>query len=343
MKAAILTELRSPLVVADIDLPPDLSYGQVLVRVLVSGVCGSQLGEIDGIKGDDRFLPHLLGHEGCGDVMAIGSGVTTVKKGDRVVMHWRKGTGLESQTPQYKWGSKTVNAGWVTTFNEVAVVSENRLTSVAPDLDPEVAALMGCAVTTGLGVINNNAKLKIGQSIAVFGAGGVGLNIIQGAALVAANPIIAIDLYDHKLEMAKRFGATHTINSRNSDPAEEIQKIVGFGGVDVAVDNSGVVEVVQTAYEVTSPSGKTVLVGVPPKGQNIHIDSMPLHFSKVLTGSHGGEANPATDIPRYLGLYARGKIELKAMITHRYRLEEIEKALAEMRAGKVGRCMISMI
>lgn len=342
MKAAVLTKLRSPLVVADIDLPEELYFGQVLVKVFVSGVCGSQLGEIDGVKGEDRFLPHLLGHEGCGEVMATGQGVTMVKKGDRVVMHWRKGLGIESQPPQYKWGEKTVNGGGVTTFNEFAVVSENRLTPVASDLDPEIAAMMGCAVTTGLGVINNNAKLKIGQSIVVFGVGGIGLNIVQGAAMVAANQIIAIDLYDHKLEMAKRFGATHTINSLKCDPLKEISKIVGSGGADVAVDNTGSVEVIQTAYECTSHSGRTVLVGVPPLGDNISIHSLPLHFSKVLTGSHGGESNPSTDIPRYLRLYENGKLALKEMITHRYKLDEICTALADMQAGKVGRCMINM-
>lgn len=343
MKAAILAQLKSPLIVDDIELPTDLSFGQVLVKVLVSGVCGSQIGEVDGIKGEDRFLPHLLGHEGCGEVMAVGRGVSRVKQGDRVVMHWRKGLGIESLTPQYKWGDKLVNGGWVTTFNEFAVVSENRLTLVHPDVDPEVAALMGCAVTTGLGVINNNAKLKIGQSIAVFGAGGVGLNIIQGAAMVAADPIIAIDIFDHKLEMAKRYGATHVVNSRKNEPLFSIKKIVGGSGVDVAVDNTGLPDVIQAAYTITSDSGRTVLVGVPRKDDNISIYSLPLHFSKVLTGSHGGESNPTVDIPRYLNLYEKGKLEFKGMITHRYKLRDINQAIAELREGKVGRCIISMI
>lgn len=342
MKAAILTRLRAPLTVTDIDLPQDLSCGQVLVKVLISGICGSQLGEIDGVKGEDPYLPHLLGHEGCGEVVATGPGVARVRPGDRVVMHWRKGLGMEGLPPRYTWGKKTVNGGWVTTFNEMAVVAENRLTPVAPDLDPEVAALMGCAVTTGLGVINNNAKLKIGQSIAVFGVGGVGLNIVQGAALVTGNPIIAVDIYDHKLKRAKQFGATHTINSRKSDPLRMIRKIVGTGGVDVAVDCTGVVEVIGAAYESTSTTGRTVLVGVPPQGHNISIYSLPLHFAKVLTGSHGGEANPSADIPRYLNLYRQGKMEVKEMITHRYPLQDIEKAIQAMREGKACRCMISL-
>src|SRR5205807_352844 len=131
------------------------------------------------------------------------------------------------------------NAGWVTTFNEYAIVSENRVTPIPADFDPEIGALFGCAVTTAFGVINNNANLKIGQSIAVFGAGGVGLNIVQGAAMVSATPIIAIDLFDNRLELARRLGATHTINSTRSDAEAEVRKIVGGDGVDVAVDNTG--------------------------------------------------------------------------------------------------------
>ena len=341
MKAAILTQLGAPLVLADIELPAELTYGQVLVRVLVSGLCGSQLGEIDGVKGEDRFLPHLLGHEGCGEVVAAGPGVSRVKKGERVAMHWRPGLGIESQPPRYNWEGKTVNGGWVTTFNEFAVVSENRLTPVASDLDPEIAALMGCAVTTGLGVVNNNAQLKIGQSLAVFGAGGVGLNVIQGAALVAANPIIAVDLYEHKLTLAQRYGATHLVNASLGEPLARIRAIVGEAGVDVAVDCTGVVAVIEDAYEITAAAGRTVLVGVPPRGQRIAISSLPLHFAKVLTGSHGGESNPSSDIPRYLALHARGKLELKGMITHRYPLQEIEKAIAALRRGQVGRCMLT--
>lgn len=342
MQAAILTAIRTPLLVTDIDLPDELSCGQVLVKVLVSGICGSQLGEIDGIKGEDPYLPHLLGHEGCGEVVATGPGVTMVRKGDRVVMHWRKGEGLQSQTPRYRWGKTIVNGGWVTTFNEFAVVSENRLTPVAPDLDPEMAALMGCAVTTGLGVVNNDARLKIGQSIIVFGVGGVGLNIVQGAAMVAADPIIAVDLYDRKLEAARRFGATHTINAAHADPIPLARGIVGASGADVTIDTTGNTDVIQSAYELTAANGRTVLVGVPTKSDHIRIHSLPLHFGKTLTGSHGGGACPTDDIPRYLRLYQKGKLRLDGMITHRFRLTEVNEAIAAIRAGKAGRCILVM-
>ncbi len=342
MKAAILVEQKEPLAITEIEVPSTLEYGQVLVKVVCSGICGSQIGEIDGAKGPDKFLPHLLGHEGGGIVKDTGPGVTKVKKGDHVVMHWRKGAGIESPTPKYKWEDKVVNAGWVTTFNEYAIVSENRLTAISEDVDLEIAALLGCAVTTGLGVVNNNAALKIGESIVVFGAGGIGLNIVQGAAMVSANPIIAIDLYDNKLELAKEFGATHVINSAKCDAKEEIFKIVGKQGVDVAVDNTGNVRVIEQAYEVTSATGRTVLVGVPKAGEKINIYSLPLHFDKVLTGSHGGESNPTVDIPKYLKLTRSGRLELNKMITHRFKLDEINIAIEKMRQGEVGRCIISI-
>ncbi len=199
--AAILTELNAPLELAEIEVPrPEV--GQVLVQVHASGICGAQLGEISGVKGPDKYLPHLLGHEGGGVVLEVGPGVTQVKPGDSVVLHWRKGAGIQCHPPQYHWNGRVVNAGWVTTFGECAVISENRLTPIPDDVPFEIAALMGCAVTTALGLINNLAQLKIGQSIAVLGCGGVGLNVLQGAAMVSADPIIAIDIYDHKLDMA---------------------------------------------------------------------------------------------------------------------------------------------
>ncbi len=213
MLAAILAEQCKPLIIDEVALPDKLSYGQVLVRLSYTSICGSQLGEIDGVKGDDPYLPHLLGHEGSGEVLEIGGGVKTVKPGDHVVLHWMPGEGLTSAPPVYSWKGKPLNAGWITTFNEYAIVSEDRVTAVPKDFDLEIAPLFGCAVTTGLGIINNKAKVRIGESVVVFGAGGVGLNVIQGAAMVSAHPIIAVDLYDNRLELAQKFGATHLINS----------------------------------------------------------------------------------------------------------------------------------
>lgn len=343
MKAAILVELNKPLVVAEIELPQRLGFGQVLVKVHYSGICGAQLNEIEGAKGPDKFLPHLLGHEGSAVVLAVGEGVTRVKPDDRVVMHWRQSDGIQCLPPSYNWNGKKVNAGWVTTFNDHAIVSENRLTVIPDDFDMKLAPLFGCAVTTAMGVINNDAQVKIGQSVVVFGVGGVGSNIIQSAAMVSANPIIAIDLFDQKLEAAKRFGATHVFNSKNSGSwKEEINKIIGGQGADVVIDTTGNGRVIETAYAMTHADGKTILVGVPKKGDNISIHTLPLHFKKVLKGSHGGSVQPNLEIPRYIKLFKLGKLKLDGLITHEFGLENINEALDAIRKGQAGRVVISM-
>ncbi len=343
MKAAILTELKKPLVVAEIELPKTLAFGQVLVKVHYSGICGAQFNEIEGAKGPDKFLPHLLGHEGSASVLAVGEGVMRVKPNDHVVMHWRQSDGIQSPTPVYNWNGQKVNSGWVTTFNDHAVVSENRLTVIPNDFDMKIAPLFGCAVTTAMGVINNDAQVKIGQSVVVFGVGGVGLNIIQSAQMVSANPIIAIDLFDKKLDMAKRFGATHGFNSKdNKDYLSQIRKIVGEKGADVVIDTTGNGRVIEAAYDLTHPDGKTILVGVPHKGDNISIYSLPLHFKKVLKGSHGGSTQPNLEIPRYIQLMKRGKMTLEGIITHEFSLDKINDALDAIRRGETGRVIIHM-
>jgi S-(hydroxymethyl)glutathione dehydrogenase/alcohol dehydrogenase len=343
MRAAILTELNAPLVVGELELPATLSFGQVLVKVHYSGICGAQINEIEGAKGPDRFLPHLLGHEGSGTVLDIGPGVRSVGTGDRVVMHWRPGAGLQSETPAYQWNGTRVNAGWVTTFNDRAIVSENRVTPIPADVDLRLAPLFGCAVTTAMGVVNRDAGVEIGQSVVVFGVGGVGVNIVQSAAMVSAHPIVALDIVDSKLEWARRFGATHTINSKTvADLAGEIRQVVGSGGADVVIDTTGRPRVIEAAYDVTHPDGKTILVGVPRKGDNISIYSLPLHFKKVLTGSHGGSAEPHVDIPRYIRLMRAGKMSLDGLVTHEFTLDRVNEAIATVRRGEAGRVLLKM-
>jgi S-(hydroxymethyl)glutathione dehydrogenase/alcohol dehydrogenase len=340
--AAILVQQKSPLALEEIEIPP-VKLGQVLVRVICCGICGSQIGEINGVKGPDRYLPHLLGREGTGEVLECGEGVRRVKPGDRVVLHWRKAAGLESVAPVYQSKIGKVNAGWVTAFNEYALVSENRLTPIPRDFSPDIGSLFGCAVTTAFGVINNNARLRIGQSIAIFGAGGIGLNIVQGAAMAGAYPIIAVDLFDNRLELAKTMGATHLINSKKIDAAAEIGKIVGAEGVDVAVDNTGNPQVIETAYRLTNSRGKTVLVGVPAKDSNVSIHTLPLHFEKRLIGSHGGESQPDVDIPRYVRLYRENKLKLDQVIGERRPLSEINLAIERMVSGAIaGRVLIEV-
>lgn len=342
-RAAILVELKRPLALEEIETPP-LRFGQVLVKILCSGICGAQLNEIEGAKGPDKFLPHLLGHEATALVKEIGEGVTTVQPGDRVVCHWRKGAGLQAPTPKYKSKIGEVNSGWVTTFSDYSIVSENRVTKVPADFDPEVGALLGCAVTTAMGVINNNAKLGIGESIAVFGTGGVGLNIIQFAAKVAAHPIIGIDLHDHKLELARKLGATHVLNARNSDLRKAIGNIVGAQGVDVAIENTGAADVIETAYEVTGAQGRVILVGVPPKAaRHPSLYTLPLHFKKVLMGSEGGDCRPEIDIPKLVRLCEADKLDFGGLVSKRYRLDQVNDALDDLKNGRgAGRCMLRM-
>jgi Zn-dependent alcohol dehydrogenase len=341
MRAAILVEQQKPLVVGDVSLPK-LDHGQVLVKVCYSGICGSQIGEIDGVKGKDPYLPHLLGHEGSGVVEDMGPGVTRLKGGQHVVLHWRKAAGIEASPSKYKWGKRTVNAGWVTTFNEYAIVSENRVTPIPQEFSLETATLYGCAVTTGFGVIHNDAMVKIGESVVVFGVGGVGLCVVLGARLASACPIIAVDIYRNKLDLAREFGATHVIDSAHEDVRETVHGVLGDAGADVAVDNTGVAKIMELAHELTGPRGRTIMVGVPRFDERIRIDSMPLHFGKVITGSWGGDANPSEDIPRYVRLQMSGRFNLDKIISHQFELDRINDAIEQLRTGEVVRAVVKM-
>jgi S-(hydroxymethyl)glutathione dehydrogenase/alcohol dehydrogenase len=342
MKAAILVETKQPLVVGELRMP-ELSYGQVHVRVHYSGICGAQINEIEGAKGPDKFLPHLLGHEASGTVLKTGPGVKTVREGDHVVLHWRPSAGLQAEPAKYDWNGRVVNAGWVTTFNDEAIISENRLTVLPPDFDLRLAPLFGCAVTTAVGVVNNDAEMKIGQSIVIFGVGGVGLNIGQAAQMVSAHPVIGVDIVDSKIATARSWGFTHAFNStKTPDLVEQIRAIVGPQGADVVVDTTGLPRVIETAYELTHPDGRTILVGVPRKGDNVNIYTLPLHFKKVLTGSHGGSSVPDVEIPRFVRLVQQGKMKLEGLYTHEFPLEKINDAIACFRSGEAGRVLINM-
>jgi len=342
MKVAILAESKQPLVIDDIALPENLEFGQVLVDIHYSGICGAQINEIDAAKGPDKFLPHLLGHEGSGVVKEIGPGVSTVKEGDHVVLHWRPSSGIQSPAPKYNWDGKVVNAGWVTTFNEQAIISENRLTVIPNNFDMKIAPLFGCAVTTAFGVVNNDAQVKVGQSVVIFGIGGVGLNIAQAANMVSAHPIVGVDLLEHKLEMGKKFGLTHAVVGGKEPVNDIIRDIVGAQGADVVIDTTGNSRIIEQAYELTRSDGKTICVGVPKKGDNISIYSLPLHFNKVLTGSHGGDAIPDKEIPRYIRLIEDNKMTLDGLVTHEFSLEKINDALDLFRSGEAGRIIVKM-
>ena len=339
MKAAILVKSKSKLLVTDIELPNELKFGQVLVKIKYSGICGAQINEIDAIKGKDRFLPHLLGHEGSGIVLKVGDGVKNVKIGDHVVLHWKKNSGIQSEVPKYKLNNQIVNAGWVTTFNEKAIVSENRLTKISKKENLKTAPLFGCSLTTGFGVVNNDANVKIGQSVLVIGVGGVGLNIIQASSLVSANPIIGVDINNFKLNLAKKFGMNYgLINNKNLN--EKVLKILDGEKPDVVFETTGKSQMIEFAYEITNSKGKTILVGVPDK--KIKLYTLPLHFEKILKGSEGGGIIPNRDIPNYIKVIKDKKINLNKLITHEFTLDKINEAIKLFRKGIAGRIIIKM-
>lgn len=332
--AAILVEQRKPLVLDEVELPR-LSFGQVLVDIQVTRICGSQLGEIDGVKGPDRWLPHLLGHEAGGTILEVGPEVRHIKAGDRVVCHWRPGRGIEARSPVYDWHGRTVNAGCITTFQRYAILSENRVTPVPADTDPEVCALLADTLTTGFGVINNDARVRIGESVVVIGCGGIGLGTVLGAHLAGAHPVIAVDIQDHKLDKARQFGATHAVHSGREPLTEAVLGILGGRPADVVVDGTGQPAILEQAFALAGPSGRCIGVGVMAHDRKLSLNTLPLHLGKTLAGSHGGDSQPADDIPRYLRMMAGGRFDPRPMISHRLPLRDINDGIARMRSGEV--------
>ena len=342
-RAAILVAQHQPLIVDEIELPEHLDVGQVLVELDYSGICGSQLGEIDGVKGPDKWLPHLLGHEASGTVLAIGPGVRHVKPRDVVVAHWKPSLGIEAAVPNYRWDSKTVNAGWVTTFNRHAVISENRLTPIPAGTDRMAAALFGCAITTGFGLVDNQSDLRLGEDVVVFGAGGIGLNIIQAAYLAGARKVVAVDLFDNRLSLALRCGASDVINAAVAEPWGQLAELFSARAPDVFIDNTGKPEVIARGYDLVNSKGRVLLVGVPKKGANTTLYTLPMHFGKHVCGTHGGETQPHQDIPRYMALATQRQINFGDLVTQVKPLGSINELIAGMRVGSTaGRCMVDL-
>jgi 2-desacetyl-2-hydroxyethyl bacteriochlorophyllide A dehydrogenase len=335
MKAVILEKLDSDLTVGDIELTP-LQYGQVLVKNLVSGLCGAQLQEISGLKGNANFLPHLMGHEGCGIVQEVGVGVNTVKVGDKVVMHWRKGDGIEAPFPSYIYNGNKMSSGKVTTLSEYSIVSENRLTTVPDDTPEELCALLGCGLTTALGVITNEADVKFGESVLIIGSGGVGVNLIQGAKLASAYPIYAVDVIEEKRDLCLGIGATEFINSTTTSIDRKF---------DVIIDTTGIPSVLSSAIELLSGKGRLILVGQPKPGQDVNIPNANKLFEgsgKVIRATQGGMTSPTDDIPRYINLHKSGLLDISKIITHRFDIDDINEAFKLLRSGKAGRIMVNI-
>jgi S-(hydroxymethyl)glutathione dehydrogenase/alcohol dehydrogenase len=338
--AAILVQTSQPLEIDEVEIPP-LAFGQVLVEVVVSRICGSQIGEIDAVKGPDRYLPHLLGHEGGGIVREVGPEVTHVKPGDRVVLHWRPGGGIQARPAVYHRSAQKVNSGSITTFQQFSVVSENRLTVVPPDLDFEICALLADTLTTGFGIITRDASVRIGESVVIIGVGGIGLGAVLGAHLAGAHPIVAVDLFDHKLAKARSYGATHTINTTRDDLATVLAQILGHQrGADVVVDGTGQPGVIELAYRLTQTQGRTVLFGVMHHAKSVALHTLPLHFGKALLGSEGGASRPQDDIPRYVRMMQDGRFDPSGFVSHRLRLDQVNLGIAGMRSGEVIHAMI---
>ncbi|MGJ5178159.1 zinc-binding dehydrogenase [Bradyrhizobium oligotrophicum] len=339
-QAALLVQTGQPLVLAEIETPA-LKPGQVLVEIAYSGACGTQVMEWRGDKGEDKWVPHCLGHEGTGTVIEAGSAVTKVKVGDKVVLSWIKGSGIEAGGAVYDWDGKKVNAGGVTTFQRHAVVSENRLTLLPPDLPMDVAVLLGCAAPTGMGAVYNVLKVQPGDAVAVFGTGGIGLNALMAAALAGAMPVIGIDPNPTRRALAQIYGATHVIDAAG-DVLAEIKKIVPQG-VDLAVESSGIPGVMDQAINSTrQQGGRAVVIGNAKHGAALTLNPGVFNQGKSLLGTWGGDSVPDRDYGRYGRLLSSGRFPVRDLLSKPYSLAQADQALQDLAAGKVGRPLIDM-
>ncbi|MEI6791594.1 MAG: zinc-binding dehydrogenase [Myxococcaceae bacterium] len=337
-EAAILVE-KNKIIIDNIQLPK-LKPGQVLVEIKYSGVCHTQLLEVRGHRGEDLYLPHCLGHEGSGVVLEIGEGVTKVNPGDYVVLSWIKGTGANVFSSIYDWNGKKVNAGAITTFSKHSILSENRLTKINSDISLKQAALLGCALPTGLGAVFNTAKPEPGQSLAVFGCGGIGLSALLGAKISGCVPRIAVDTNPAKLILAKELGATHCVNASEEDPVVAIQKI---GPLDFAIEATGNPAVMAQALRAVHPQGgSAVVVGNARFDQCLSFDPKELNLGKRLLGTWGGDNQPDIHFPRYSNLIRYGHLSLSCFTEHVYGLDNIDKALDDLENGLVLRPLIDM-
>jgi S-(hydroxymethyl)glutathione dehydrogenase/alcohol dehydrogenase len=339
--SAVLEQLDKPLQMWELEIPA-LKPGQVLVEIAFSGVCHTQLGEVRGRRGADNFLPHCLGHEASGTVVDVGSEARKVSVGDNVIVSWIKGSGGDVPGTVYRGNGQDVNAGGATTFARHAVISENRVTRIADGIALRDASFIGCAVPTGAGAVINVAQPEPGQSLAVFGSGGVGLCAIAGASLSGCSPIIAIDRFDSKLETARKMGAHHTINVESQDVAEEIKSLCPQG-LDFSIEATGVGTVmVQALASVRQQGGAAVVIGNARFGDQIEINPREFNMGKRLLGTWGGDSVPDRDYPRYMRLLRTGQLDLSELNGDVYSLDDINVALDNLEAGRVIRPLIDM-
>ena len=363
MKAAVLYAAGQPLQIEDLSIQ-DPRRGEVMVRVAAGGVCHSDLHVMNGDL--TAPLPVVLGHEGAGIVEKVGEGVTDFKPGDHVVLLWRASCGnclyclsgrpalcemgagirwsghLSDGTSRFRRGDEEIRhfAG-VSSFGELTVLPREGLVKIDPTVPLEKAAIVGCAVMTGVGAVINTARVEPGASIVVVGCGGVGLNAIQGGALAGAEKIIAVDVLDNKLEYARQFGATHTINAKQVDAIEAVKEITGGRGADYAFEVIGNVKTIAQAYQMIRRGGTLVVVGVAPMGAEVAINASSIMLDeKMIRGSLYGSCQPKLDAPRMLNLYRAGKLKLDELISREYPLDKINEAFDALRHGEVARSII---
>ena len=354
MKAAVLWERRTPLVIEEIDIA-DPAPGEARVKIGVSGVCHSDLHQIN--RDTPSLPPLVLGHEAAGVVEAVGPGVTRVKPGDRVISAFGMRCGecffcvrgeyhlCAAPVPQHvrisKDGRKLNPFLAIGSFAEYANIDARNLVVIPESMPLDAAALIACGVSTGIGAVITTAGVEPGASVVVIGIGGVGLNVVQGAALAGAAKIIAVDLHDHKLELAREFGATHGINAREGDTIERVRELTGGWGADYAFEVIGNPRTIQQAYEMVRRGGTAVVVGLAPEEAEISVSAPGMmRTGKRLLGCNYGSIRPQYDIPRYVDLYLNGRIKLDELISRRFRLEEINDAFTAMEAGEVARGVV---
>jgi S-(hydroxymethyl)glutathione dehydrogenase/alcohol dehydrogenase len=359
MRAAVLHEVGKPLVVEDVQLD-DPGPREVLVRTVAAGVCHSDYHYMNGSWAGD--LPVALGHEASGIVEKVGRDVTYLAPGDHVISCLSVFCGncrnclagkpytcddtdsLERQAgenPRLSLNGRAVRQGFgLAAFAEQMLLHENALVKIRSDMPLDRAALIGCAVTTGVGAVIHTSAVEPGSTVAVIGCGGVGLSAIAGAALAGASRIIAIDIHDHKLELAKQFGATEGVNASGADPVEAVLEMTG-GGIDYSFEALGLKKTCEQAFAMIRPSGTACVIGMVPQGEMLEIDAAALIGDRRLIGSDMGSNAFRIDIPNFVDFYLNGKLNLDAMISQRVPLERINEAYADMLAGSVARTVIT--
>ena len=359
-RAVICRELNKPVVVEEIRVDPP-RRGEVTVKLGACGVCHSDLSATNGTL--QMQLPLILGHEAAGEVVEVGEGVASLAIGDHVVSSFiymcgecrfcaagrpvlciEQGKAITT-LPDGSVRTRDVQGGPLNIFSGCGVMAEyatlhvDNLVKIDPKIPFDRAALVGCAVTTGVGAVFNTARVVPGASVAVFGCGGVGLNVIQGARIAGADRIIAIDTLEAKLDMARQFGATDALLAKD-DPVKPLKKMTG-GGPDYAFECVGNGELAAAAYRAIRRGGLAVVVGVAKPGDSTAVRTMTLPFEeKTLTGSYFGSCVPRIDFPRMLNLYMGGKLKLDELITRRYAVDEAPQAFADLESGKNARGVI---